>query len=437
MKIKNLILYFLMISVTSVYSQNNGIPIDLNKAVQLTIQRYPLILQLSRQADIVDARVSQLKSNYMPSIDADFSYARLGPVQVFQFGSLSAQLYPENNYDAHIGLGYTVYDFGKRDAQIDLVSSNKNTALDNVELAKTNLAYQAIQAYYSILYLKESLKLKEEQISNLNIHLQNTVSKVKSGSATDFDTLTTQVKISAVQNQKIDIQNEIKKQEIQLRSLMGMTPDARIIVTGDFNFSNRNFNADSLIQVAMKERSEIKIAHDNEMTAGFQKLNARKNDMPSLNFNFMYGFKNGFIPNIDILRGNFAAVVNFKYPIYNGSKEDFMEQEADANLLSTRSHNDDVEITIKSEVTKALSDLNSLGMQLGNINIQIEQATKSVARSEIQYRDGTLRNLDLLDAQTNLSEAKLSELQIIFRNILAYYNLQRAIGKRVWETELK
>jgi len=437
MNIKNLIFCFIIISVTFVYSQNNGVPIDLNRAVQFTIQRYPLILQLSRQADIVDARVSQLKSNYLPSIDADFSYARLGPVQVFQFGSLSAQLYPENNYDAHIGLGYTVYDFGKRDAQVDLVSSNKNTALDNVELAKINLAYQAIQAYYSILYLKESLKLKEEQISNLNIHLQNTVAKVKSGSATDFDTLTTQVKISAVLNQKIDIENEIKKQEIQLKSLMGITPDARINVTGNFNFTNTNLNPDSLIQIAMKERSELKIAHDNEITTGLQKLNARKNDMPSLNFNFMYGFKNGFIPNIDVLRGNFAAAVNFKYPIYNGSKEDFMEQEADANMLSARSHNDDVEITIKSEVTKAISDITSLGMQLDNIGIQIEQATKSVARSEIQYRDGTLRNLDLLDAQTNLSEAKLSELQIIFRNILAYYNLQRAIGRRVWEGELR
>jgi|CZKP01.1.fsa_nt_gi outer membrane protein len=437
MKIRNLIFYFIIIGATSVYSQNNGIPIDLNRAVQLTIQRYPLILQLSRQADIVDARVSQLKSNFLPSIDADLSYARVGPVQVFQFGALSAQLYPENNYDAHIGLGYTVYDFGKRDAQIDMVSSNKNTALDNVEMAKTNLAYQAIQAYYSILYMKESLKLKEEQIDNLNIHLQNTVAKVKSGTATDFDTLTTQVKISTVQNQKIDIENDIKKQEIQLRTLMGMTPDARINVTGDFNISKAKFNADSLIQIAMKERSEMKIAHDNEITASLQKLNAGKNDMPSLNFDFMYGFKNGFIPNIDVIRGNFAAAVNFKYPIYNGSKKDFMEQEADANLLSTKSQNDDVEITIKSEVTKALSDITSLDMQFKNISIQIEQAAKSVSRSEIQYRDGTLRNLDLLDAQTNLSEAKLSELQLIFRNILAYYNLQRAIGKRVWEGELK
>jgi|ERR1035437_195119 outer membrane protein TolC len=437
MKIRNLIYYFIIIGATSVYSQNNGIPIDLNRAVQLTIQRYPLILQLSRQADIVDAKVSQLKSNFLPSIDADLSYARLGPVQVFQFGALSAQLYPENNYDAHIGLGYTVYDFGKRDAQIDMVSSNKNTALDNVEMAKTNLAYQVIQAYYSILYLKESLKLKEEQIDNLNIHLQNTVAKVKSGTATDFDTLTTQVKISTVQNQKIDIENEIKKQEIQLRTLMGMTPDASINVTGNFNISKANFNADSLIQIAIKERSEMKIAHDNEITASLQKLNAGKNDMPSLNFDFMYGFKNGFIPNIDVIRGNFAAAVNFKYPIYNGSKKDFIEQEADANLLSTKSHNDEVEITIKSEVTKALSDITSLDMQFKNISIQIEQAAKSVSRSEIQYRDGTLRNLDLLDAQTNLSEAKLSELQLIFKNLLAYYNLQRAIGKRVWEGELR
>ena len=437
MKIRAFIYYFILISITSGYAQNNGIPIDLNKAVQLTIQRYPLILQLSKQADIVDARVSQLKSNNLPSIDADFSYTRLGPVQEFQFGSLSAQLYPENNYDAHIGVGYTVYDFGKRDAQINLVSSNKIAALDNVEMAKTNLAYQAIQAFYSILFLKESLKLKEEQISNLNIHLQNTVAKVRSGTATDFDTLTTQVRISAVQNQKIDIENDIKKQEIQLRSLMGMTPDARINVTGNFNIPRKSYKADSLIQIAMKERSELKIAHDNEITAGFQKLNASKNDMPSLNFNFMYGFKNGFIPNIDVLRGNFAAGLNFKYPIYNGSKENYLEQEADANLQSTRLHNDDVEITIKSEVTKALSDLTSLGRQLENINIQIEQATKSVSRSEIQYRDGTLRNLDLLDAQTNLSEAKLTELQLIFRNILAEYNLERAIGKRVWEGELK
>jgi len=187
----------------------------------------------------------------------------------------------------------------------------------------------------------------------------------------------------------------------------------------------------------MKERSELKIAHDNEITAGLQKLNARKNDMPSLNFNFMYGFKNGFIPNIDVLRGNFAAGLNFRYPIYNGSKESYLEQEADANLESARLHNDDIEITIRSEVTKAVSDLNSLGKQLANINIQIEQASKSVSRSEIQYRDGTIRNLDLLDAQTNLSEAKLTELQLIYRNILADYNLQRAIGKHVWEVEVK
>jgi outer membrane protein TolC len=437
MKIRILIFCFLIISIASVYSQNEVITVDLNKAIQSTIQTYPLIAQLNKQADIVDARVNQLKSNFDPLVDVDVSYARVGPPQIFVFGPLSAQLYPENNYDAHISLEYTVYDFGKRDALVNLVGSNKGTALDNVELAKANLAYQAVQVYYTILYLKESLKLKEEQINDLDKHLQITEAKVKSGTATDFDVLTTQVKISANQNQKINIENEIEKQEIQLKSLMGLAPDSKINVTGDFNFSKMNFDLDSLVQIALQERSEMKIARDNELTARLQKLNALKNDMPTLNFNFEYGIKNGFIPDIDAFRGNFAAALDFRYPIYNGSKQDYMEQEADANLLSALSYNDNVKITVKSEVTKALSDLSSLELQLDNIKIQIDQATESVKRSELQYKEGTLRNLDLLDAQTDLSEAKLSEQQVIFRNILGYYNLQRSIGKKVWESELK
>jgi outer membrane protein TolC len=432
-----LLLILLLLTVQSIYSQNKGILIDLNRAVNNTVQRYPLITQLNRQVDAIESRVNQLKSNYLPTVDADFSYARVGPIQAIAFGPETFQLYPANNYDAHVEIGYMVYDFGKRDAMVDLVSSGKITALDNVEMAKSTLAYQAVQAYYSILFLQESLKLKDEQIANLNTHLQNTIDKVKSGSATDFDVLTTQVKVSSVKNQKIDIENEIRKQEIQIKSLMGMTPDANIYVTGSFSYTKTNLNFDSLIQLALNGRSDLKIARDNEITASLMKMNARKFDMPSLHFNFMYGFKNGFITNIDVLRGNFAAAVNFKYPIYNGSKEESLEQEADATLFSSRSHSDEVEITIKSEVTRAMSDLSSLEVQLENIKVQIDQATKSVERSELQYKAGTLRNLDLLDAQTSLSEAKLSELQIIYRNIMAYYNLQRAVGKKIWESELK
>jgi len=429
--------YILIVAAQGIFSQNKGIPIDLKRAVDNTVQRYPLISQLRSQIDAVDSKVNQLKTNYLPTVDVDASYARVGPIQAIAFGPEMFQLYPTNNYDAHIEMGYTVYDFGKRDAMVDLVSSGKITAVDNVEMAKTTLAYQAVQAYYSILFLQESLKLKDEQIANLNTHLQNTIDKVKSGSATDFDVLTTQVKVSAVQNQRTDIENEIRKQEIQLKSLMGMTPDARIYVTGSFNYSKVSQNAGSLVGVAMIDRSDLKIARDYEMTAGFQKLNARKNDVPSLHFEFEYGFKNGFIPDIDVLRGNFAAALSIKVPIYNGSKEEALEQEADANMYSSHSHSDEVEITIKSEVTKALSDLASLEVQRENIKVQIDQASKSVERSELQYKAGTLRNLDLLDAQTSLSEAKLSELQIIFRNIMADYNLQRAVGKKIWSADIK
>ena len=35
-----------------------------------------------------------------------------------------------------------------------------------------------------------------------------------------------------------------------------------------------------------------------------------------------YGFKNGYEPNIEVLRGNWAAGLNAKIPIFNGNLKD-------------------------------------------------------------------------------------------------------------------
>ena len=74
MKISYLFLIILLLTAQSFYSQNKGVPIDLNRAVNITVQRFPLITQLSRQVDAIESRVSQLKSNYLPTVDADFDY---------------------------------------------------------------------------------------------------------------------------------------------------------------------------------------------------------------------------------------------------------------------------------------------------------------------------------------------------------------------------
>ncbi|MGE5350774.1 MAG: TolC family protein [Acidobacteriota bacterium] len=434
---KNILLALIVIFVTAYFANaQEGVSadsIDLTRAIELTLQNHPSIKQAQSLIGTAEARIKQQATSYQPEVEADASYTRIGPVPTFEFGGLSAKLYPENNYDAHVSGKYLVYDFGQRDAMRDLTASYKNSAQDNIEVIKTNLAYQTLQAFYSLLFLRQSLSVKDQQIADLNSHLQVTQAKVSSGTATDFDVSTTEVRVSSAMNQRTEILNEISKQEIMLRSLMGLNENAPVNVTGNFNFVPESVKADSLINVAMNQRGEVKLAHDLQVSADKQKTVARMSDKPSLSVGAAYGFKNGYIPNLDVLRGNWTAAVIFRYPIYNGDRSRYQLEEAEANLQSSLAHTSDVTLGIRTEVNRAISDLDAARQQLETVKVQVLHAQRALQRAELQYRDGVISNLDLLDAQTGITEARLSELQIIYKNIISRYQLQRAAGDKLWK----
>lgn len=435
---KNILLVLLIIFISAFFTHAQGVSadsIDLNRAIELTLQNHPSIKQAMGLIGTTEARIRQQGTSYQPEVEADASYTRIGPVPSFEFGGLSAKLYPENNYDAHVSGRYLLYDFGQRDAVRDLTASFKNSARDNLEIVKTNLAYQTVQTFYSVLFLKQSLIVKDQQIADLKSHLQVTQAKVSSGTATEFDVSTTEVRVSSALNQRTDLLNEISKQEILLRSLMGLPENEPVNVTGSFNFVPEIVKADSLINAAMSQRGEVRLARDQQTSADRQKTVARMSDKPTVSLGASYGFKNGYIPNLDVLRGNWTAAVLFRYPIYNGERSRYQLEEAEANFESSLAHTSDVTLGIRTEVNRAISDINAAQQQLETVKTQVEHAKKALQRAELQYRDGIISNLDLLDAQTWLTEAKLSELQIIYKNIISRYQLQRAAGDKLWKNQ--
>ncbi len=208
------IIFFGLASVSQA-QQSNSDSLSLNEALRMTLTNQPVINQAVQQVDAVNAKVKEQNSSYYPNVEGDLSYAWIGPIISLSFpGMGSFDFNTPNNYDMHVSAGYTLYDFGKRDAGMDLIKSYKLSAEEKINLIKSNLAYSAIQTFYTILFLEKSIKVTDDQINTLNQHLDLTKKKVASGSATDFDVLTTEVRVASAQNEKIDLQNALKKEKI-------------------------------------------------------------------------------------------------------------------------------------------------------------------------------------------------------------------------------
>ncbi len=403
--------------------------LTVDQAVHLVLERHPAVAQARQNVLAAEARALQSTSSWYPDVSAEATYAFLAPIAELAFPGLGDfKLFPANNYDAHIGGRYTVYDFGKVDATVDIAKSRIQSGRDAIDLTKSALAYQTIRVFYSILFLERSILVQDEEIEALNQHLLTTQRRVSAGTATTFDVLTTQVRVAAAQNQKLDQQNVLQKQRALLSQLLGVAAEKEIRIRGDFERISVPKNGDSLLQTAIRQRREIKLAQDGERSAELQEKLSTLGNKPSLNVSLMYGLKNGYIPDLDVLRGNWVAGVQAQVPIFDGWRTDHQQEEAQANVLAEQAHQRDIEQQVRSDVLQAVADVEAAASKIPISELQLQHAKEAVSIAQERYETGTVTNLDLLDAQTAESSAKLGSLQALYRLVISKYELRRAIG---------
>ena len=431
--IRLLTLLFLATPITVYCQAQTGDSLTVDEAVRMAVSRNPELLRAEASVQASNARVEQTKTADLPSVRFDGSYTRIGPVPQLFFPGLGAfKLYPEDNYDAHVGVHQKIYDFGKSSTNTDVTQSRVAFAEHSVTLLKSTLSYQTIQLFYSILFLQQSIQVKNEDIKTLNEHLLVNKKRLEAGTGTDFEVLTTQVRVAASQNQKIDLENSLQKQEIGLRRLLGLPDSTPLNLRGEFHLAPTALDTDSLTSIALVQRTDYQQAQSEEQTAKLQYQLAEKSDMPILALNASYGIKNGFIPNLNVLRGNWVAGIDLEVPLYEGGNTGYKEEEAQANLRGSEAHVNDTKLQIAADVRQAISDVHAAEGKLDATSLEVQQAKDALSIAQRRFDAGTVSNLDVLDAETSLSQAHLLRLRALYQYVSSRYALEYAIGTPIW-----
>ncbi len=406
-------------------------PLTVGDAIALVLARNPALVESSRSIDASRARAEQSRAGYLPTAEIEATYVLLAPVSVFDLPGESIKVFPFNNYDGHVGVHQTVFDFQKTSSQVTLADSRVTLAEDSREAVKRDLEVRTAETFYAILFLRRSIEVQNEQVKTLGEHLAITRKKAEAGTATQLDELTTQVRVAAAQNVKIGLENNLRTAEINLRRLAALPSDSPLDLRGEFAPASVPSNRDSLLAAALAGRIEARSAEDALASARAMEHAAGKNDAPSLGASVLYGVKNGYIPNLDVLRGNLVAAVDLRVPIFDGNRTSAMEEEATAALRAAESRKQEVGLMIQSDVDQAVSDLRAANDRVSVSQTNIEQADLAAANARLRYDAGSISNLDLLDAVTAVAQARLTNLQALYDIVSGTIRLRRATGSPV------
>jgi outer membrane protein TolC len=431
-------------TVSSVQTTSNEIStlnLRLPQVIGLVLERHPQVMDAGESVLIADSRINQAKTGFLPTVNGTASYQYVAPIASpdipFKLpdGSKPTLIFqPNNNININVGAAYTVFDFGRTDAQVATAQAQKLTGEDNIVFVKRTLAYSTVQAFYSVLFLQQSLSVQEAQIRDLNEALARTQKRIKEGTATEFDALTTQVRISNAESQKLDIQNSLKAQEITLRRMLGMSGNVPLSLQGSFEMTFTPQNIESLTAQALRDRIEVKTARDAQSVAQSVRDASYKPDLPSLGVSANVGFRNGIVGDgytLNDLRFAYSAGAQISAPIFV-PRNKVQQEEAELTVKSSEFKVRDAEQQVSADVQIALSGLEAASGKLITTQTQIAQAREAARRARARHTNGLVTNLELLDSELALSQAELLRLQAQYNYVLSVYALKRAVGEVIW-----
>lgn len=406
--------------------------LTLEQAIRQVVETHPAVQEARDGVALSEARVRQREAAFAPDVVAGGSYSRVGPVPTLELNDRSFSLFPSNNYEADVTLRHTLWDGGRRETAVDEARTFRTTAGEHVDAVASNLAFQVVDAFYGVLFLEESLRVQDAEIDQLSQHLEVTQGRVRAGTATDFDVLTTQVRIATARSRRVDVATALDERHIELDRLLGLPPGRSARPTGGLPADSALPDLDALTARALARRPELRLARDAEASAQARVQLATLSDRATVSVTVGVGAKNGYVPDLNRLKPNFVAGMSVQLPVYRGDRTRSQVVASEAEVTAARARTATLERRVAEDVERAVARVRASREKIDNAEVQVRQATAALELARARYRAGAVTNLDVLDAETLLSQARLVQLGARYDLVRSRYGLSRAVGARIW-----
>lgn len=432
--LKNIFIAF--VAVIGIGQAYAAVPVSdtlqLEDAIIQMVKQYPTINLAIEGLNASDAKIGMARSGYLPDVDISAAYARIGPVPSFNFPEFGhIKLYPENNYTAGVNVNQTIWDFGRTSKRVSIEEEGRSMAEQNIELVKDQLIKRLIYVYYFLFYSQEAMKINDEQIQNLREHLDLINKKKETGSATDYEVLSTQVKLTAAEAQKTDLESNMTVQTAILNSFLGQPEGTKVVVSERTFVPMQQEIQDSTIAQALRNRMEIKMAEEHVKIMQLHIDLAKSDRNPTIRAYASAGGKNGYVPDINKFQANFSAGIGLRIPIYDASRTKNTISLAQSSFVSSQHEKDITALEVTNEVINYYQKELAATKKVEQTQSQVDQAKKAFDLANTSYAAGVITNLDLLDATTSLSESHLRLLKARIDLLIGYYELQIAKGAEI------
>jgi outer membrane protein len=418
--------------VITTKSQSVSDTLRFQDVVNYVVQNNPLIKESMEKVKSSELAVKLTRTAYLPTLDINATYSRIAPIPAFDFPSIGhIQMYPDNSLAASLDARQLLYDFGKTNRTVELQETSNELAALSTEQIKEKLVMASAGYFYSLTYLQAARNITNEHLNTLRKHVKYIEDKQITGSATQYEILSTRVKVSAAETQLSELETNFQVQLSHLNSLMG-THLNNIVLDYDTTAIESMIKPDSSFEFATTHKDELLISQKKQALEQMNYNMIKVSNNPMLGVFASGGFKNGYLPEVEKERANYVVGLTLKVPVFDGNRKNLKLQMANCSINQSNYEIENTNRQIHDEITESYSLLLLSEKKIEQSKMQLQQAQEAYNHAEVNFREGVITNLDLIYAEDMLSDSKLMLLKNTIDYQVNMLKFKAAMGERLY-----
>ncbi len=420
-------------------------PLSLADAVNLALKQNPSILRAQKDLEAAQGVAIQTRAIAVPKLRATGGYSALEPSDVdsvaipgLAFGTnagAGVNFGTDQSWSSQLRLVQSLYEGGRMVSALRAARLTQEQSLLNYQTAAANTVLEVQIAYYDVLLDAQQITVQEASVELLSRELADTNRRFDAGTVPRFNVLRAEVELANARPRLIRARNNFRIAKNNLANLLGFIlpketlEDIPLRLTGKLEAEPYTLKLPRAIGLALERRTELAALRKTQALRKEDVINAQAGYKPSVQAFAGYDAHSSMFSS-DLARQvhGWITGVQLTWDIFDGLRTKGRVAEARALSEKAAVDLDDRGRQVELEVRTAYSNFLEAEELLRSQEKVLEQAEEALRLARARSEAGSGTQLDVLGAQTSLTEARTTQIQALHDYSVAHARLERAVG---------
>lgn len=326
-----------------------------------------------------------------------------------------------NSHSNSITASLPIFTGGELQGQIGQAKANYRSMLSAEEQAYNEMKETATTGYFNMLNATNMKALRQESVDRLQAHLDNVIAQYNVGIVARADVLRSEVELANAKQDYITASNEYDVAEATLNNIIGTPLNTTLKLKDSLQYVPYDNDMAYCLAYSEQHRPELKQAEYAIDSAEAALVVARSGHMPKVyaNASNNWGGNGSDWPGDD--DENWSVGVTASMNVFDSGVTWSKIHAAQENLAKAKESQRQIKDNVELEVRTDYLNLREAEKRITTTQVAVASAEEDYHIAVVRYQAGVGTNIDVMDAQEALTQAKTNYYQALYN-----YNTSKA-----------